>query len=111
VGFVMKRLTMSWAILAALVLLVAGNVGAAIAREDGRERPFVAREDGRERPFVAREDGHKRPGDAPTAAQIAACAPDAQRLCLQHFGSREAIRACMIAHVNQLSETCKAAFR
>jgi hypothetical protein len=47
----------------------------------------------------------------PTAAQIAACAPDAQRLCLQHFGNHEAMRACMIEHKKQLSETCKAAFR
>ena len=54
----MKRLTMKWIIFAALVPLMAGNVYAAVAREDGR----------------------KRPDDAPTAAQIAACTPDAQRL-------------------------------
>jgi hypothetical protein len=48
---------------------------------------------------------------AVTPAQIAACAPDAQRFCLQHLGSREAVKACMIAHKPQLSETCRAAFR
>jgi hypothetical protein len=80
---------MRWAILAALVLLVAGNVHAGIVREDGR----------------------KRPDDAPTAAQIAACAPDARRFCLQHFGNHDAMRACMTEHKNQLSETCRAAFR
>jgi hypothetical protein len=89
VGFVMKRLTMKWLILAALVLLAAGNVHAAVAREDGR----------------------KRPDDAPTAAQIAACTPDAQRFCLQHIGNHAAMRACMIEHIKQLSETCRAAFR
>jgi hypothetical protein len=49
--------------------------------------------------------------DAPTAAQIAACTPDAQHFCLQHVGSRDAIKACMIAHKSQLSESCRAAFR
>jgi hypothetical protein len=33
----------------------------AIAREDGRKRPYGAREDGRKRPYGAREDGRKRP--------------------------------------------------
>jgi hypothetical protein len=70
---------------AALVLVAAGNIHAA--------------------------DGRKHPDDAPTAAQIAACTPDAQRLCLQHVGDRTAMRACMIAHIKQLSETCRAAFR
>jgi hypothetical protein len=88
-GFVMKRHTMKWLILVALALLVAGNVHATVAREDGR----------------------KRPDDEPTPAQIAACAPDAQRFCLQHFGNHEAMRACMIEHKKQLSETCRAAFR
>jgi hypothetical protein len=55
--------------------------------------------------------GHGPAADTPTAAQIAACAPDARRLCLQHFTDREALRACMIEHKKQLSETCKAAFR
>jgi hypothetical protein len=73
---------MRWLLLAALVLLAAGNVHAATAREDG-----------------------------PTAAQIAACAPDAQRLCLRHIADHAAVRACMIAHIKQLSETCRAAFR
>jgi hypothetical protein len=76
---------MRWLILAALVLLAAGDVHAA--------------------------DGRKRPDDAPTAAQIAACTPDAQRLCLRHFGDHAAMRACMIEHIKQLSETCRAAFR
>jgi len=96
----MRWIVMKWAILAALALLVAGNVHAETAREDGRERPEVARDGAR-----------KRSDDAPTAAQIAACAPDAQRLCLQHIGNRAAMRACMTEHRNQLSETCKAAFR
>ncbi len=81
---------MKWLIFAALVLLAAGSdVHAAVTLEDGR----------------------KRPDDAPTAAQIAACTPDAQRFCLQHIGNHAAVRACMIAHIKQLSETCRAAFR
>jgi hypothetical protein len=48
---------------------------------------------------------------APTAAQIAACAPDARRLCPQHFGNHEAMRACMTEHKNQLSQTCREAVR
>ncbi len=87
----MTRL-MRWLVLAALVLLAAGNVHAAAA---GEEHQGV----------YARSD------DAPTAAQIAACAPDAQRFCLRHFGDRAAVRACMIEHKNQLSETCRATFR
>jgi hypothetical protein len=55
--------------------------------------------------------GHGRAADTPTAAQIAACAPDARRFCLQHFNDHEALRACMIEHKRQLSEACKAAFR
>jgi len=96
----MRWIVMKWAILAALALLVAGNVHAETVREDRREHPDVARDDAR-----------KRSDDAPTAAQIAACAPDAQRLCLRHIGNRAAMRACMTEHRNQLSETCKAAFR
>jgi hypothetical protein len=89
VGFVMNRLIMKRTILAALVALLAGDVHGIVAREDGR----------------------KRPDDSPTAAQIAACAPDARRFCLRHFGDREAMKACMIEHKKQLSETCRAAFR
>ena len=48
---------------------------------------------------------------SPTAAEKALCAPDAQRFCLQHLANRDAMRACMIEHKKQLSETCKAAFR
>jgi hypothetical protein len=83
---------MKWLVLAALVLLAAGNVHAAAAREE-------------------HQGVYARPDDAPTASQIAACVPDAQRLCLRHFGDRAALRACMIEHKNQLSETCRATFR
>jgi len=48
--------------------------------------------------------------DMPTAAQIAACTADAQRFCLRFLADHEAMRACMIAHKQQLSETCKTAF-
>jgi hypothetical protein len=68
-------------ILAAPLLLAAGTGHGAIARED-----------------------------MPTAAQIAACAADAQRFCLRFLADRASMRACMIAHAQQLSETCKAAF-
>jgi hypothetical protein len=86
VGIVMKRLTVP-----ALALLAV----------------FVPRADA----AAVREDGRNRPDDTPTAAQIAACAPDAQRFCLQHLANRDAMRACMIEHKKQISETCKAAFR
>ena len=46
----------------------------------------------------------------PTAAQIAACTPDAQRFCLRYLADHAAMRTCMIEHKQQLSETCKAAF-
>jgi hypothetical protein len=69
-------------ILAAPLLLLAGGTGhAAVARDD-----------------------------VPTAAQIAACAADAQRFCLRFLADHATMRACMIAHEKQLSETCKAAF-
>ncbi|HWF93495.1 MAG TPA: hypothetical protein VG291_00885 [Xanthobacteraceae bacterium] len=48
--------------------------------------------------------------DTPTAAQIAACSPDAQRFCLRYLADHAAMRTCMIEHKKQLSETCKAAF-
>ncbi len=48
--------------------------------------------------------------DMPTAAQIAACAADAQRFCLRFLADHASMRACMIAHARELSETCKAAF-
>jgi hypothetical protein len=89
VGIVMMRLTVPTLALRVAFALASGNLHAAAAREDGRDRP----------------------DDSPTAAQIAACAPDAQRFCLQHLGNREAMRACMIEHKKQLSETCKATFR
>lgn len=68
-------------ILAAPLLLAAGTGPAAVARDD-----------------------------MPTAAQIAACAADAQRFCLRFLADHATVRACMIAHEKQLSETCKAAF-
>ncbi len=68
-------------ILAAPLLLLAAGTGHAAARED-----------------------------MPTAAQIAACAVDAQRFCLRFLADRAGMRACMIAHAPQLSATCKAAF-
>jgi len=68
-------------ILAAPLLLAAGTGPVAVARED-----------------------------VPTAAQIAACTADAQRFCLRFLADHAAMRACMIAHERQLSETCKAAF-
>ena len=48
--------------------------------------------------------------DTPTAAQIAACTPDAQRFCLRYLADHAATRTCMIEHKKQLSETCKEAF-
>jgi hypothetical protein len=102
VGIVMKRLTVpALAPRAVFALALALHAGFALALLTGGNRPAAA----------AREDGRDRPDDTPTAAQITACAPDAQRFCLQHLGNREATRACMIAHKKQLSETCKAAFR
>jgi len=46
----------------------------------------------------------------PTPAQIDACRADALSLCAQHLGSRDGMRACMIAHRSQLSQRCKDAF-
>jgi hypothetical protein len=68
-------------ILAAPLLLLAGGTGHAVARDD-----------------------------VPTAAQIAACAADAQRFCPRFLADHATMRACMIAHEQQLSQTCKAAF-
>jgi hypothetical protein len=38
----------------------------------------------------------------------AACHEDAKRLCADVLGNREAVRACMRAHHEQLSDKCKA---
>jgi hypothetical protein len=46
----------------------------------------------------------------PTPQQIAACAPDAQRLCASVIPDHVAVRACMIRHRSQLSQACREAF-
>ena len=48
--------------------------------------------------------------DSPTPAQIAACAPDARRLCAPAIPDPAAVRACMIKHKSQLSQACREAF-
>ena len=48
--------------------------------------------------------------EQPTPAQIAACAPDARRLCADAIPDQVAVRACMIRHKSQLSQACREAF-
>lgn len=47
---------------------------------------------------------------APTAAQIAACAPDALRLCADAIPNPAAVKACMLRHRALLSPQCREAF-
>ena len=51
------------------------------------------------------------PPHDPTAAQIAACAPDAARLCASAIPDHEAVRFCMLRHKRQVSKECKDAFK
>jgi len=50
----------------------------------------------------------------PTASMIAACAPDAIRLCFNALpvdsGPHSALIACMVRHRAQLSQQCREAF-
>jgi hypothetical protein len=48
--------------------------------------------------------------DAPTRQQVAACREDALKYCSAHIASRDAMRACMLAHQAQLSQACREAF-
>lgn len=50
--------------------------------------------------------------EMPTAAQIAACAPDAVRLCPLEAaaGDHAGVKACMLRHKAQLSAQCREAF-
>ena len=47
----------------------------------------------------------------PTAAQIAACAPDAIRLCGDELADHDKVHACMIRHKKQISQPCRDAFK
>ena len=47
----------------------------------------------------------------PTAAQIAACAPDAIRLCGDELADHDKVHACMIRHKKQISQVCREAFQ
>lgn len=45
-----------------------------------------------------------------TSAQRVACTPDAWRLCSDEIPDASAVKACMIAKIDQLSGTCRATF-
>lgn len=47
----------------------------------------------------------------PTAAQIAACAPDAARLCAHAIPDRDAVKFCMIRNKKRVSAQCREAFQ
>jgi hypothetical protein len=47
---------------------------------------------------------------APTPQQIAACGPDAQRLCAEFIPDGTAVKACLVRHRDQLSQSCKEVF-
>lgn len=47
----------------------------------------------------------------PTAAQIAACAPDAIRLCGDELADHDKVHACMVRHKRQISQDCRDAFQ
>ncbi len=49
------------------------------------------------------------PAAAFTAAQRAACMPDAQRLCSQSLASLSQLNACMSRNSSKVSAGCKAA--
>lgn len=47
----------------------------------------------------------------PTTEQISACLADALRLCDIKVIDRDAVKACLLKHRNQLSKECRDAFR
>lgn len=47
---------------------------------------------------------------SPTPAQIAACTPDALRLCAAAIPNPAAVKTCMLRHRAQLSQACREAF-
>lgn len=44
---------------------------------------------------------------AETAEERLACTPDAQSLCIDEIPDREAVYACLVRKVNQLSPACR----
>jgi hypothetical protein len=44
---------------------------------------------------------------AETTEERLACTPDAQSLCIEEIPDRDAVYACLVRKVNQLSPACK----
>lgn len=53
----------------------------------------------------------REPAPVPTPIQIAACTPDALRLCGHAVPDPEAVKVCMLLHRRQLSQQCREAFK
>jgi hypothetical protein len=45
---------------------------------------------------------------SPTREEQAACRSDAQKLCSQHIGKAQEMRACLVSNKDKLSAACKA---